>query len=195
VATTKRIRRIQGEREPKLPLSKMSPRERLEALNVLVRDLKPLLRDMPVQKLEAMRVIDRDSQHTADYRDGLRWDTYALCVYQLLWSKPNESPQLLVAGHWLALTTKAAWIYWDAEGRGSDDTGYTTSSSFSLASKRSLLGLLQDEPGERIAHEVCTKLLRFASNVVRSHEQRAEETRRVFEQAQVLTEHVVDLKA
>jgi hypothetical protein len=196
VATSKRIRRIQGERDPLLKLSELSPKERLEALNVLVRDLKPLLKHMPVQKLVDMRIIDADSDHTVRYRGGLRWDTRAVCVYRLLWSEASESRErIIVSGNWLALTTEGVWIYRDAEGSGSDESGYTTSSSFSVVPKRDLLSMLQDEPGAQITYQIITNLLQFASNVVRSHEQRAAETRRVSEQARVLTRDVVDLQA
>ena len=195
MATSKRIRRIQGEREPLLKLSEMSPIERLEVLNVRVRDLKPLLKYMPNQKLMDMRIIDADSDHTATYGEGLRGDTRALCVHRLLSHKSSDSPHLMVSGNWLAVTIEGVWIYRDDEGHGSDETGYTTSSSFSLAPKRDLLSMLQEEPGARIVRGICTNLLQFAQNAVRSHEQRTAEVSRVFESARVLTRDIVDLQA
>jgi hypothetical protein len=185
--TTKTIRRIQGERQPLLKLSELSPTERLEVLNVRTRDLKPLLRHMPVQKLGDMRIITGPSEHTVNYRDDLRSGTRALCVYRLLWHHPITPGKTIVSGHWLALTTEGVWIYRDAEGHGTEETGYTTSSSFSVVPKRDLLDMFQCDRGARLVREICQNLLQYAQNVVRSHEQRAEETRRVFQNARDLT--------
>jgi hypothetical protein len=195
VATSKRMRRIQGEQVPPLKLSELKSRERLEVLNVRVRDLKPLLRFMPVQKLAEMRIIDRPSEHTSHYDEGLLWDTKALVVYRLLSVTRADLPSRPISGHWLVLTIEGAWVYWDGEGSGSDELGYKTHSSFSLVPQRELLDLVQGGPGVRIIREVTRNLLKYAGNTVRSHEQRAEETRRLFEGARVLTRDVVDLQA
>jgi hypothetical protein len=194
VATTRRIRRIRGEAEPPLKLSELTPRERLEALNSRVRDLKPLLRDMRVQKLTDMRIINVDRSHEPNYGPGLGWDTRALPLHALSRGM-HERPRRVAKAIALAVTTKGVWIYCDAEVHGSETTGFTSSSSFSTVPKREMLELLKGEPGAVIVKNVMLVLLQSADNVVRSHEQRAEDARRHFENARVLTQDVIDLRA
>jgi hypothetical protein len=194
VTTTRRMRRIKGEKEPRYKLSELTPAERLEAMNVHVRDLKPLLKCMSSQKLADMRILNRDTQHNASYRDDLSRDTRALCLRKLLRDNGSTSAYMVLSEYWLALTTTGIWIYYDAKGYGSDETGYRTTSAFSAVSKRDLLDMLQGEPGKIIAREVISKLLQLAANVIRSREQQAKEFRRVFDSARVTTSDVIDLQ-
>jgi hypothetical protein len=190
-STTLRIRRIRGEAEPKMPLSRMSSEERLEALDRCVRDLKPSLRFIATQKLEYFGRSRRCTITEVIVGAGLEKDTHAASVKTLVGYFPLEVPGSRTV---LMLTSKGVWIYWDSSTVCANSVSdfATVTSSFSVAPRRELLDLVAGRPGQVIVSEVIRGLWGKVANVLLSHEQRAAETRSNLGLSQRLAE-VVDI--